>query len=110
MKKCCFTVTVLLIFSMILAACNPDTEGKTYTIKYYANAQQATGFPPEDPKSYVSGETATVKDQNTLEYAGHKFLSWNTKTDGSGQTYLPGDSITVKNINIQLHAIWGNLP
>jgi hypothetical protein len=111
MKKCCFAVTVLLILSMILIGCRgPDTEGKTYTIRYYANAPTISGFPPEDTKSYVSGEPATVLGKNTLVYDGHKFLYWNTKTDDTGDTYHPGDTITVKNINIHLYAIWGVLP
>jgi len=100
MKKSCFAVVVLFILAMILAACNPDTEGKTYTIRYYANAPKTSGFPPEDPKSYAAGETADVLDKNTLVYDGHKFLYWNTKKDDTGDTYHPGDTITVKNINI----------
>jgi len=108
MKKYCFAA--LLVLSIILIGCNgPDTEGKTYSIRYYGNGNTG-GFAPEDNHQYISGETAIVKDKNTLYRNGVEFLYWNTKPEGNGVTYKVGETITVKNINIQLHAIWGKLP
>jgi hypothetical protein len=101
MKKACLIVAVLLILSMVLVACDPDTEGKTYRIWYHANGAPS-GFPPSDNRLYKSGETADVKDKNTLLYTGHEFLYWNTKPDGSGNTYHPGDTITIKSSAIFL--------
>ena len=107
MKKYCFAV--LLVLSIILIGCSgPDTEGKTYSIRYYGNGNTG-GFPPEDTY-LLSGETAVVKDKNTLYKNGYEFLYWNTTPEGNGVTYKVGETITVKNINIQLHAIWGKLP
>ena len=108
MKKYCFAVLLILTI-ILLIGCNPDTEGKTYSIRYYGNTNTG-GFPHEDTKHYVSGEVALVKDQNTLYKTGYEFLYWNTKPDGSGDTYKVGETMTVKNINIQLHAMWGKLP
>jgi len=109
MKKCYFAI--LLIFPIILIACGgPDTEGKTYSIWYYGNGNTG-GYAHVDSHLYVSGENAVVKDQNTLYKDGYKFLHWNTKQqDEEGDKYNPGDTITVKNINILLYAIWGELP
>jgi len=109
MKKSCFIVTALLVLSMILAGCNPDTEGKTYKIWYHANGA-TSGFPPGDNRLYKSGETTNALGQNTLLYNGREFLYWNTRPDGSGVTYHIGDTITIKNNDIFLHAIWGALP
>jgi len=109
MKKFCLTITVLLILSMILAACDPDTEGKTYSILYYGNGE-TSGIAPTDKNFYKAGETAVVKDKNTLSRTGYEFLHWNTKTDGTRNTYHVGDPIKVKNYDIFLHAIWGILP
>jgi len=105
MKKSCLIVTVLLILLMILAACNPDTEGKTYKIWYDANGA-TSGFAPTDNTSYKSGDTAKVLGKNTLVKTGYAFKNWNTKSDGSGDAYNEGDSIPVKNISIRLYAIW----
>jgi len=108
MKKCCFAV--LLVLSLILIGCSgPDTEGKTYTIRYYANGAKI-GFYPVDNRRYASGETAVVLDKNTLVYDGYEFLYWNTKPEGNGVKYNVGDIITVKNSDIHLYAIWGKLP
>jgi len=95
--------------AIIFAACNPDTEGKTYTIWYYGNGA-TSGTAPTDKKHYKAGETTKVLDINTLAYNGYKFLYWNTRPDGTGDTYHPGDNITVKNYDIFLHATWGILP
>jgi uncharacterized repeat protein (TIGR02543 family) len=109
MKKCCLIVTVLLILTMILAACNPDTEGKTYTILYYGNGE-TSGIAPTDNNLYKAGETAEVLAKNTLLKTGYVFKGWNTKSDGTGTTYHPGETITVVNYDIFLHAMWGILP
>jgi len=108
MKKCCFAV--LIILPIILICCGgPDTEGKTYTVRYYGNGNTG-GFAPEDNNHYSSGDNAVVKDQNTLTKSGYNFLHWNTRQDDSGVAYNPDDTIPVVNINIHLYAIWGNSP
>jgi len=108
MKKYC--LAVLLILSIILIGCSgPDTEGKTYTIIYDANGA-TYGFPPTDNNRYKSGETAKVLGKNNLSKDGYEFQYWNTKQQGDGEKYNPGEFITVKNINIRLYAIWLILP
>jgi hypothetical protein len=107
MKKYCFAA--LLVLVIILAGCSgPDTEGKTFKILYYANG--AKGNVPVDNHPYISGENAVVRDENTLYKDGYKFQYWNTKPEGDGITYKVGDTITVKNYSIFLHAIWVKLP
>jgi len=103
MKKYCFAV--LLILSMILVGCNPDTEGKTYSIIYDANGA-TYGFPPTDNNRYTSGKNVKVLGKNNMTKDGYEFQYWNTKKQGDGDKYNPGDTITVKNINIRLYAIW----
>jgi len=107
MKKYYFAV--VLVLTIILIGCSgPDTEGKTYSVLYYANGMD--GIAPVDNHQYISGEKAIVKDKNTLYKDGYEFLSWNTQPKGNGDSYKPGDNITVKNYDIFLHAIWGKLP
>jgi len=108
MKKYCFAA--FLVLAIILIGCSgPDTEGKTYSILYYANGA-TSGFPPVDNNLYKSGDTAVVLPENTLKKDGYKFLYWNTKPQGDGDIYKVGDIITVINYDIFLHAIWGKLP
>jgi hypothetical protein len=107
MKKYC--LAVLLVLSIILIGCNPDTEGKTYYIFYDAN-EATYGFVPTDNNRYKSGETAKVLDKNNLSKDGFEFIFWNTKKQGDGEKYNPGEFITVKNMNIRLYAIWVKLP
>lgn len=38
------------------------------------------------------------------------FVEWNTKEDGSGERYFPGEDIPVRDKNIQLFAIWTSQP
>jgi hypothetical protein len=107
MKKYCFAA--LLILAIILVGCSgPDTEGKTFSILYHANG--AEGNVPVDTHQYISGETSVVKDKNTLYKDGYKFQYWNTKPQGDGIIYKVGETITVKNYDIFLHAIWVKLP
>jgi uncharacterized repeat protein (TIGR02543 family) len=44
-----------------------------------------------------------------FSYDGHKFTGWNTKADGTGTMYQPGDRVAVSNINADsngLYAQW----
>ena len=105
MKKYSFAVLLILSIILMIGCSGPDTEGKTYSIIYDANGA-TYGFPPTDSNRYASGEKAKVLGKNNLIKDGYEFQYWNTKQQGDGQGYNPGEFITVKNINIRLYAIW----
>ena len=73
---------------------------KTYSVSYNANG--GTGAPSAQVKTYGKTLTLTTKVP-TRE--GYDFVSWNTERDGSGKTYLPGQSYTA-NAKLTLYAIW----
>lgn len=50
------------------------------------------------------GETVAV-EPNGFTYAGHTFAGWNTKADGTGDPYRPGDVLTVTG-DTTLYAQW----
>lgn len=50
-----------------------------------------------DPTHYFEKDTATVAE-NGFTKAGYVFDSWNTKADGTGKTYKPGDKIKIKDL------------
>ena len=61
--------------------------------------------------SIMNNATVTVKavDDPGLNfiYTDHKFIGWNTKADGTGDTYVPGDKIVVDiNGENHLYAMW----
>ena len=47
-------------------------------------------------------------DKNTFRREGYYFTGWNTKSDGTGETYMPGQIFTVKAENpyVVLYAQW----
>ncbi|MBR4504185.1 MAG: leucine-rich repeat protein [Candidatus Methanomethylophilaceae archaeon] len=79
----------------------------TYTVKFHDN----TGNTPESTatQSMTYGKSATLK-ANTFTNAPYKFLSWNTKADGTGTSYA--DKAAVKNLTktdrdtVDLYAQW----
>jgi len=72
-----------------------------YTVTYDANKGTGT---VTDEKAYFLGEEATAAT-NAFSRVGFTFSSWNTAVDGSGQTFLPGEPVTMSG-NITLYAQW----
>lgn len=71
-----------------------------YTISFIENNEQFVAL------TVLYNEDVLAVDCN-VEKTGYVFIGWNTKNDGSGKTYLPGENL--KNIsatNIQLYAVW----
>lgn len=80
----------------------------TYTITYDANG--GTGSVPIDVAGYEVGDTVTVKpNSGNLTKSGFTILSWNTKADASGTSYVLGSgTLTMPAEDITLYAQWGN--
>ena len=78
----------------------------TYTLTYDGNGNTG-GTPPVDGLSpYNSGSTVTILgNTGTLVQSGSAFDNWNTQSDGSGTSYLPGNTFTI-NVNTILYAVW----
>ncbi len=74
---------------------------KHYTITYFGNG--GTGSVKDD-KEYEPGASVTVKS-NSFTRSGYNFLNFNTKANGTGTSYNPGDTLTI-NSNIELYAQW----
>ena len=52
--------------------------------------------------------TDTQLDKNTFARTGYIFKEWNTKSDGTGESYTDGQTINVSK-DITLYAIWKNV-
>lgn len=83
---------------------------ENYYIKYDLNKDFHPQIPikgnaPIDTNSYKLGDVAIVLEADGVTAERYRFLGWNTKKDGSGKTYLPGEKIEVK-FNVILYAQW----
>ena len=75
-------------------------KANTYTVSYNANG--GSGAPASQTKTY--GVSLTLSAVVPTR-AGHTFLGWNTKADGSGTSYAAGGSYTA-NAAATLYAQW----
>lgn len=75
--------------------------GSTFTVSYDANG--GTGS-VESQTTDQSG-FVTIRDGSALSNPAYRFLSWNTKADGSGTSYSP-DQAAFFNANTTLYAQW----
>ena len=73
----------------------------TSTITYKANG----GTGSDVVQSHGAGSAATLKPANTFTRKGYTFTGWNTKADGSGNTYAAGKSVSWYD-NVTLYAQW----
>ena len=75
-----------------------------FEVTYNANSGSGTMTDPNSP--YVSGSNVTILSNSFGAPLGAQFVKWNTETDGSGQDYNPGDSVSNIQSNLSLYAIW----
>lgn len=71
------------------------------TVDYNANR----GSGSMDCQTVVIGTDIDIKQNGFTPPKGYYFLNWNTKADGTGIVYNPGDKYTL-NENIVLYAQW----
>ncbi len=79
---------------------NDNHDEVTDGVNYYGNGGTWNG-------KDVYGITSHEVSKNFFEKEGALFDSWNTKADGSGTKYQPGDKIDYKDgTSVRLYAIW----
>jgi PKD repeat protein len=72
---------------------------------YFGNGNTG-GTVPIDPNSYANGATVTVSgNTGSLVKTGYVFANWNTSADGSGITYVGGNTFNIS-ANTNLYAQW----
>ena len=84
-----------------------NSKSMNYTIVYDKNAEDATGTMKASGLS--AGKPLSA---NTYKRAGYKFVGWNTKADGSGESYSNKEAFYLKGFmwifgkNVTLYAQW----
>lgn len=95
-----------------------DSTTKTYTVTVTAgygavtyDANDSTGgTAPVDSGAYAQGQTVAVPGPGTLvrelPTQTFRFAGWNSAADGSGRTYLPGQTFAMPVCDVTLYAKW----
>jgi hypothetical protein len=94
-------LTLTLCLGLMFTGC-PDFG---YSI-YYDGNQNDEGYPPDDPRTYFSGETAVILGPGTLKKQGCQFQGW--RISGSTWIYQEGDQITIDQDTIIFYAQWSD--
>jgi len=77
-------------------------DGINYTLSYNANGGSGTVA----TATYAYGASATIA-ANAFTYTGYRFNGWNTAANGSGTSYVVGDTSLIMNQgNLVLYAQW----
>lgn len=80
----------------------------SFSVVYHPNGATAGTVPVDDTK-YLSGQSVTVcGNSGTLSKDGCTFADWNTKTDGTGESYVEGDSFAMGSADVVLYARWSD--
>jgi uncharacterized repeat protein (TIGR02543 family) len=106
-------VLMLIAFVAALANCGGggggggDTAktGATYTVIYDGHGNDG-GNVPIDTTKYKTGQTVMVLSGGDLAKSNYTYMGWNTKADGTGTTYIEGDTFTMGSANVTLYAKW----
>jgi uncharacterized repeat protein (TIGR02543 family) len=78
----------------------------TYTVTYNGNGSTSGSVPIDGSSPYKVGATVTVLGNiGSLSKTEHVFFRWNTKADGTGESYSPETQFTI-NANTPLYAQW----
>lgn len=76
----------------------------------YVGNDNTGGSAPSDPGTYLEGQSVTVLgNTGALVRNGAPFKGWNTRADGTGTTYVQGQSFPMGPAPVTLHAIYGDL-
>jgi len=126
MKK--FTLIALLLAATLLISCGDGAGGPSsgivgaggdgggsggggeifggsfFHVTYDGNTN-THGATPVDNTGYIKGNDAMVRDWGALVKTGHTFTNWNTRANGSGETYNPHDLIPITG-DVTLYAQW----
>ena len=84
------------------------TPGSSYTVTYNGNTNTSGTAPVDGSSPYTGGSTVTVLGNSgspVLAKTGYQFAGWNTAADGSGTSYVGGNTFTI-NADTTLYAQW----
>lgn len=76
-------------------------------VHYYENAEKTAVV----EKKTIAGFRYIIEDNMfDMPSAEHRFLGWNTKNDGTGDIYHPGQELQEVEEDMELYAVWVKVP
>jgi uncharacterized repeat protein (TIGR02543 family) len=82
------------------------TVNPTWSVTYDGNGNSG-GIVPVDSTAYEEGQTVTVLgNTGVLVRTSYAFAGWNTRSDGTGDSYVASDSFAMGTSNVTLYAVW----
>ncbi len=99
-KSVSFETSTFSPFALVYEKDGTTPPVTQYTVTYDANGGRGTMA----SQTVNAGDSVTIRS-NAFTRSNYAFDGWNTRADGRGTSYGPGDSLTV-NGNITLYAQW----
>jgi uncharacterized repeat protein (TIGR02543 family) len=92
-----------------------NTARDYYYVKYYGNGNTSGSVPASGKYTLEDlnddfADDVDVRRAPTLIKEGYVFAGWNTKQDGTGTTYQPGDTFIMGKEDVNLYAQWKEIP
>ena len=75
-----------------------------YRLIYHGNNETDAAY--SDSETPCPGGREILLDQNPFHYEGYSFAGWNTKADGTGQSWKVQDSFKMPERHVHLYALW----
>ncbi|MBN2434865.1 MAG: InlB B-repeat-containing protein [Spirochaetes bacterium] len=82
----------------------------TYKVTYDKNSADTGTTPGESDNSYKGKEITVSGNPGNLYKAGYSFSGWNTKPDGTGDSYNAGEKFTMPDSSVTLYVKWTTNP
>ena len=98
-------ITLTMPADTLTLIANFDVSAISHTVIYNGNGNTGGIAPTDDYSPYLSGSTVTVLDAGNLIRTGYTFSGWNTAADGSGASYVAGNTFNITG-NATLYARW----
>ena len=102
-KALILILTAFLIVSLFIACKNEPEPIPEITIGFEKNCESATG--EMENLTVLKGEAANLPENKYERTDGYSFIGWNTKADGSGDSYTDGDAVCFES-DTTLYAQW----
>lgn len=97
-----YSKTLIGIRELAITLVGTLNDNPEYSISFNLNGATVGQIPTE---TGFYGTKIAVPSASGLDYPGHTFYSWNTRADGTGAIYTPGNEIFLLG-NQTLYAIW----
>ncbi|MBV9492601.1 MAG: IPTL-CTERM sorting domain-containing protein [Acidobacteria bacterium] len=78
----------------------------SYTVTYDGNGNTGGSAPVDPGNPHTYNSTVTVLGPGNLTRTGYTFAGWNTAANGSGTSYVAGNTFPMPANNVTLYAQW----